>query len=262
MHAADLPVINMLWIGPRLGPVERLSIASFLAHGHAVKLHAYDAIGDVPDGAVLVDAAATVPRARLESLRNTNGSYALASDYFRFALLRQPVGLWADADMVALAPIALDGPNLFGLETAQSINGAILGLAPGSPLLGEALAAFTDNAIPSWVSFNRKRQLWMKRLAGRTFTPADHHWGTFGPMALTGLARRHGLFGEAAPVDVFYPVPIANAHLPFAPGSRLEALVSERTRGLHLWRNVLGELGRQPAPADSAIGALNRRFGL
>ena len=45
MHAADLPVINMLWIGPRFGPVERLSIVSFLAHGHAVKVHAYDAIG-------------------------------------------------------------------------------------------------------------------------------------------------------------------------------------------------------------------------
>jgi|ETNmetMinimDraft_26_1059896.scaffolds.fasta_scaffold323783_1 hypothetical protein len=44
-------IIQGLWIGERLRLNERLSIKSFLDHGHEYHLYAYDSIEGVPDGA-------------------------------------------------------------------------------------------------------------------------------------------------------------------------------------------------------------------
>ncbi|RUW54340.1 hypothetical protein EOA32_06055 [Mesorhizobium sp. M1A.F.Ca.ET.072.01.1.1] len=55
------PAVNMLWIGDRLGRVELLSIASWLACGHAVRLHVYKPVANVPAEVDVIDAELTVP---------------------------------------------------------------------------------------------------------------------------------------------------------------------------------------------------------
>ena len=108
MSAAEprpaLPTIQMFWYGAPLSRLERLSVASFLANGHAVDLYAYDDIGAVPHGARMLDAARILPRDALFRHRRT-GSVGLFSDWFRYRLLFERGGIWADCDMVCLQPL-------------------------------------------------------------------------------------------------------------------------------------------------------------
>ena len=110
-----LPIIQCLWIGNRLSALERLSLSSFLHHGHAVHLYVYGDVAKVPDGVVLRDAAAILPANRIFTYQNRN-SYAGFANLFRYKLLCEQGGCWADADMICLAPIAHRTEHLFVSE--------------------------------------------------------------------------------------------------------------------------------------------------
>ena len=58
-----LPAIHTLWVGPSLGPLERLCLTSWVRQGHDVVLHAYDRL-DVPRGVTVMDAAGLCPAFR------------------------------------------------------------------------------------------------------------------------------------------------------------------------------------------------------
>jgi hypothetical protein len=260
---SSLPVINMLWIGGPIGYIERLSIVSFLTAGHPVHLHAYDEVGEVPAGVTLVDAALTAPRQQILKLRyRKSGSFALAANYFRLLLQLQRKGIWADIDMVALAPFDFPDETLFGFEAPRRVNNAVLRLPPDSPALLELLAEFRPNAVPWWIPDQRKRQLALRRFFRIPFGPQDHRWGVYGPTGLTALATKHGLIDRAQPIDVFYPVHYRKVRALFEPGSTIETFTSERTVAVHLWNNKLGELRRAPPSGDTAAGRLLRRFGV
>src|SRR5262245_13716406 len=62
-----------LWIGSRLGRVERACLRSFLRHGHAVRLYSYGPVEGVPEGVRLADAASILPREAI--IRHEAGSY-------------------------------------------------------------------------------------------------------------------------------------------------------------------------------------------
>ncbi len=51
-----LPEIKTLWIGGDLSRLERVCLASFIAHGHKVTLYTYGDVGNIPKGVVLEDA--------------------------------------------------------------------------------------------------------------------------------------------------------------------------------------------------------------
>ena len=93
-------VVQGLWIGSQLSPVEELSIRSFLAHGHEYHLYAYGQIQNVPEGAVLRDAGEIIPSHKIFKYRDYD-SYAGFSNHFRYKLLRTNGGWWADLDLVA-----------------------------------------------------------------------------------------------------------------------------------------------------------------
>jgi hypothetical protein len=54
MIGSVLPDIHMFWHGPALSRVERLCMASFVANGHTVLLHAYEPPTNVPKGVTAV----------------------------------------------------------------------------------------------------------------------------------------------------------------------------------------------------------------
>jgi len=70
-------------------------MASFLAHGHPVDLYVYEPPGAPPAGVRLVDAEEILPRALLFTHRRT-GSLGSFSDWFRYRLLRERGGIWAE----------------------------------------------------------------------------------------------------------------------------------------------------------------------
>lgn len=65
--------IVSLWIGGGLGTIERLSLRSFVAHGHPLALYSYGEVTGVPAGVERRDAADVLPRAMAETLRYGNG---------------------------------------------------------------------------------------------------------------------------------------------------------------------------------------------
>jgi hypothetical protein len=258
-----MPIVNMLWIGDTLGRFEHLSIASWLSAGHEVRLHSYGAIKEVPTGVELVDATRTAAFETMQRLRHrTTGSFALASDYFRYRLQQDGAGLWSDLDVVCLKPVPIDGDVVFGLEDPNTINGAVLYLKQGLPLTEGLADLFVDNFVPRWVRRSRARKLKLKRFFGVRITPADLPWGTFGPNAISELARQHGYFDSAKAPDVFYPLHYSEAHRLFDPSFSLDMVVTERTVAVHLWNEMLRDLKKTPPPAGSPLERLFARFGV
>lgn len=258
-----LRVVNLLWIGERLGAIEQLSLASWLASGHPVRLHAYDRIANVPDSVQISDANLIVPFDEMRTLRHRkSGSFALASDYFRYRLQLAGGGLWSDLDVVCLKPVELQGRAIFGLENWDFINGAVLYLDPDLPLASELVAIFSRSFVPPWIRRKKRIEWRFRRMIGQAPTPARLPWGTFGPRAITALAKEHGHFWDAQPSFVFYPIHAREAHYMYDPRFSLESRITERTLTVHLWNEALRDLKSTTPPAGSALAALNRRFGI
>ncbi len=251
-----------LWIGERLGLVERLSLVSFIANGHPVALYSYGPIAGVPEGVELRDAETILPKAQAMANRYANGSFALFSNMFRMELQRRSLGLWIDADVVCWRPVTIDGPFVAGRESDRFLNGAVLKLAPDSPVLADWLATAASGRVPPWIPFHRAPRAHLRQWLGQPVLPPQLPHGTFGPKSITALADRHGLTAAAQPEDVFYPVHPRMAHRLWDPDYKLADVVTERTLTVHLWNEKLSELKMIAPPEGSIMAELMRRYGV
>jgi hypothetical protein len=254
--------IVMLWIEGQLGPIERLSLTSFRAQGHAVTLYAYGEIKGLPEGIALCDAREVLPEAVARTNRYANGSYALFSNLFRYEILRRGLGIWSDTDVVALQPLALDAPFIAGWESLDFLNGAVLYAEPGSGFVADALAAFSSGRVPPWLPFHRAPLASLQHLVGRKVPATALPHGTFGPKGVTALAKRHNLMPLAQPREVFYPLPPRGAHRIFEADCRLEHYVRPNTLAVHLWNEKLKDLKHLSPPQGSLLRTLYERYGV
>jgi hypothetical protein len=252
--------IVSLWIGGPLRPIERLSLRSFVAHGHPVALYSYGAVEGVPAGVEQRDAATVLPYEMALANRYRSGSFALFANLFRLELQRRGLGAWVDVDVVALRELDLDGDFIVGRESDRFLNNAVLKLAPDSPLLSDWVAATKEGRVPPWLPVHRAPKAWLKQAAGRRVEPAELPFGTFGPKAITALAERHGLTKRAQPEPVFYPLHPRDAERLFDPTLSLDELVTPDTRTIHLWNEKLGPMKMQPPPAGSILAELFSRY--
>jgi len=242
----NLATVNAIWIGPRLGQIHAACLRSFLRHGHRVLLHVYAPPADVPPGVEIRDAGELIPQSRMFRHRKT-GSLAPFVDLLRYELLRAGHGLYVDCDVFCLRPIP-DADYIFGWQTADSVNNAVLKLPPDCPVLAR-LCAMKDAApfIPPWQPRARQRK-WRLRNLLRKVTLAHLPFGTTGPDALTWYLRDHGLLSHAAPSDVFYPMAFFHAYRLFDPGLTIDDLVTHRTVALHLYHEAFRDRREQELP--------------
>jgi hypothetical protein len=247
--------VNMLWIGPALGPVERACMRSVLRQGHKVTLWTYGHVDEVPDGVETADAGSVLPEAAI--VRHKNGSPSLFSNRFRYALQRRGAGAWLDADVYLLRPLP-EAPLLLALEDERWINPAVLRLPSDSPLLGPLLALFEERTVPFWLPprarIAARWRLWRTGRSNLGLMP----WGVAGPKALTALARRHGLAAQALPAEAFNPVHWSEAGWILDPAQGMEDRVGPGTIGLHLWNEKIKGFKDAPAPAGSFLARLQR----
>ena len=255
--------INMLWVGSSLGRIEQLSIASFLSAGHRVKLHTYGDIANVPQNVEISNATLLMAYAEAQTLRHRQtGSFALASDLFRYRLMAAGEGLWSDTDVVCLRPIDLTGDHIFGWESKRNINGALLYFESDSPVLSGLLGSFRANHIPPWMSFKKSLPFRIKQVLRKQFSAADLPWGTFGPRALTYMARKHGVSAQAQKRAVFYPLSLRDAARIFESGFALSEDDLAEAYAIHLWNERLKDI-KDAAPAQgSVLDLLYKRFGV
>lgn len=252
--------IVSLWIGGGLGTIERLSLRSFVAHGHPVALYSYSEVTGVPPGVERRDAGDVLAEAMAMRLRYANGSFALFSNMFRMELQRRGLGLWVDADVVAMRALDIDGPFVVGRESDRFLNGAILKLAPDSPVLRDWLAMAGSGRVPPWLPFHRAPKAWVKQAFGGSIHPSELPFGTFGPKSITALAARHGLTDKAQPEPVFYPLHPRQAERLYDPTLSLSDIVTAETRTIHLWNEKLGALKKTVPPEGSILAELLSRY--
>jgi hypothetical protein len=207
--------VQGLWVGRRLSVMERLSIASFLHHGFEYQLFAYEEVEGLPPGAVLGDANAILPASMIFQYRDFP-SYAGFSNYFRYKLLLDRGGWWADTDVVCLRPFDLDGPYVFASETMP--DGRVLASSGiiKSPAGSEAMAY-------AW-----------ERCLGRD--PKGLTWGETGPMLVGQTIARFGLERHLQPPRTFSPVGFHDWRSLIDPA--VSRPFDDSSRAVHLWNEM------------------------
>jgi hypothetical protein len=236
--ASALLPVQMFWHGAPLSRIERLCMASFLAQGHALHLYVYETPAKPPSGVRLMAAEDILPRAQLFTHRRT-GSLGSFSDWFRYRLLKERGGIWADADVVCLAPLLYPQVEIFGWQDARVLNNAVLGLPAGHELAAwmDACCEAPNRPLPYDHLSVRLRKL-RRRYLGRN-QRSHVRWGEYGPKGLTQAARHLGYIGKALPAAHFYPVRCEDWRLMFASYPQGMSPWTAESRAVHLWQQMM-----------------------
>jgi hypothetical protein len=254
--------LNSLWVGNKLGYVERLCLASALAVGHKFTLFSYEPslLTDVPDGVNVRDARDIMPVTKL--LRYTgSGAVQLGANLFRYELMKFNYGIWVDMDFCFVNSVLSDAPYLFGWEYENTINNAILMTSPESKITKDLCTLPQANRRPAWYGPKRSFLYYLKRIKGPVRVE-DFPWGTFGPGMLTYLVKKHDLLKYAKPPHVFYPVSWKDAHLTFEVNSGVYKMIRKDTCGIHLWSSRIRDFVSRPPPKGSFVFELCKQFGV
>lgn len=241
--------IQMLWIGPRLSALERLSIASFLAHGHEVRLYTYGDVEGLPAGVVQHDGREIVPASQVFTYASGfgKGSYAGFANLFRYKLLLDHGGIWCDSDVVCLRPFDFSDEYVIGRErlpphvasgdNTEQLATCVLKVPPNSRVMLECYAVCME------------------------VNKSELQWGESGPRLVTQRFARHHLDRFSLPPAAFCPIDWWNA----------QKLVSEpwherpESYAIHFWNEVWRFQGLDKDatyPPDSTYETLKRRYGV
>lgn len=244
------------WIGETLGPIERACLKSVVRTGHRLALYCFDEPAGVPDGVELRDAGAILSKEQLAD--QAGGSVGLFSDWFRYELLRRSLGTWIDTDIYVVSQIDGDKAYLFGEQAPGTLNGAVLRLPADSPLLPRLLHSFEEMTTPHWLKWRFYIPSRLRELVTGQADLARLPWGSIGPHALTALAKEHGVYGFAEPIERFYPIPWQGADWILDPAIALESIVTPGTVAVHLWNECIRSFKDRPAPEGSFLHRLQR----
>ncbi len=186
--STPLPTIQQLWVGSELSYIERLSIRSFVAAGHPTHLYTYDPKINAPPGCVVRDAGEILPASMIfahsEITGRSKGSLAGFADLFRWKLLFERGGLWADCDVVCLEPLA--SPRIVSTELARvgtvvvpAITNCLFGAEAGEAAFGRAFddAVARDNDQLLWgeIGIHKMAELVAAEGWGERLTAPDRH---------------------------------------------------------------------------------------
>ena len=96
--------------------MEALSSASFLHHGHAYVLYAYEEVANIPAGTTVKDANSILPESAIFQYQE-HASYAGFANFFRYKLLMEEGGWWADTDVICIKRFDFEAPYVFGAQS-------------------------------------------------------------------------------------------------------------------------------------------------
>lgn len=214
--SADLnKTIQGLWIGPELSLMEQLSISSFLQNGHDYHLYVYDDVKNVPAGTVVRNANEILPAARIFQYKD-RPTYAGFSNFFRYKLLLERGGWWADSDTICLKTFEFPDEYVFSSEInhrgVEVINSGIMKVPAGSSIMSFA-----------WKICEAKDS---SRL----------EWGEIGPRLMARAVRKFSLKRYKKDSRAFCPVDYEEWQTVLQPG--VCWAFDDRTFAIHLWNEM------------------------
>ena len=243
----------MLWIGERVGRLERACILSVLRQGHPLTLWCYQAPEGAPEGVELADARTILPEEAI--LRHRTGSVSLFSNWFRYELQRRGKGIWLDTDIYLIRPIE-ESDYLLTCYEPGGICSAPLRIPPDSPLLPPLLELFEQKRVPRWLPLRSRIAAHFRLLRTGKADLSLMPWGVAGPRAVTALAKALGLAHLASPPETFHPYNWTEAHWIVDPDRRLEDRATDRTIGVHLWNERIKAFKEVPAPEGTFLARI------
>jgi mannosyltransferase OCH1-like enzyme len=221
MPTAVNNIIQGLWIGSELSAMEQLSISSFLANGHDYHLYVYDDLKYVPGGTIVMDASEILPSALIFQYKNIP-SYAGFANFFRYKLLLERGGWWADLDTICLKPFDFPGEYVFSTEISHRGREVATCCVIRTPSSSDVMAY-------AWRVCQRKN-------------PARLAWGETGPRLIAKAVKRFGLDRYKASCRAFCPIDYEDWRKVLQP--HFEPSFDERTHAIHLWNEMWRRAGQ------------------
>ena len=255
-------IIQTLWVGNPLTVIEQLSLTSFVAHGHEVHLYTYGDVGNIPKGVIKRNAAEVLPESSV--FTKYGGSYAQFSDWFRWKLLNERGGYWVDTDVICLKPFDFNETLVFGRESDQQINGAVIAIPPGHKLaelmLSTAIAPLNAQEYDDAKARKRKFRARLLRRGDKAVK-----WGyAGGPASFTKALQYLDLVTHAKSHLAFYPINPTNWDAIFDSTYASGMGAFQDSYAIHLWNEMMR---RKPGfdkngrfPADSLIERLKATY--
>jgi len=207
--------------------MEKLSIKSFLQNGHEYHLYTYEELSDIPAGTIVKDGNEILPASLIFQYRD-RPSYSAFSNCFRYKLLLERGGWWADADTVCLRPF--DFPEEYVVSSQKSGAGEIPNVGAIKVPRGSEAMAYAWNVCQ------------MKN-------PTELVWGEIGPELMAKVVERYRLHDYVKPYYVFCPIEWENLLLPYVVG------VPEGAYAIHLW-NEMWRMANQDKDATYSPGCI------
>lgn len=207
-------MIQFLWVRGELSKLERLCLKSFVYYNHKTILYSYDNI-DVPEGVILKDARDILPESEIFVAEGSLGAF---SDYFRFKMLLDNGGYWADTDMLCVKKFDFEEPYLFATELVlknkgQTITSGLIKCPPNSEIM---------KSCYDFVSTITKK--------------TNIKWGDIGPSLLGNKVAEFGLEKYITSYQTFCPIHFSNYRHFVDP--RHDFVCGEETYCVHLWNEM------------------------
>jgi hypothetical protein len=239
--------LGSLWIGERLGTVQKLCLTSFIHYGHEVYLYVYDMDMDVPDGVVKRNAEEIVSA---DKIFTYHGQLAAFSDYFRYKMIQKANLMWVDADTLCLSKDFFEKtPFVFIKESSSLVAGGILKM-PQSHKMTEQINSIADKLLPQIKLAQEKAK-----------------WAELGPVLITKLVKRFGLIEYAQPAKLVNLLDHWSMGKDFWDPKK-KAQILDDAKSAHCATFFTGSLRmqkfdtEQPFPKGSAIEHFAKKFGI
>ena len=172
-------------------------------------------------------------------MHGPSGSVGIFADWFRYQLLYEQGGIWADTDVVCLKPLRYPQRELFGRQDEQTSTTRCWRCPQGmSWRRGWSRAARAQPHAARTIHGARAGASSMRRLLPGKPARQRRLGRVSGRRVLPQAARHLGYDDQALPYWHFYPVHYLNWHTVFDSSLRDNPGVIAASTTLHLWNEM------------------------
>jgi mannosyltransferase OCH1-like enzyme len=175
---------------------------------------------NVPVGTILRNANEILSRSKIFQYQH-QASYAGFSNFFRYKLLLERGGWWADTDLVCIRPFDFPEPHVFGSEICDEREVVTSGIIKAPA--GSAAMAY------AWSVCQSK-------------DPAKLTWGETGPKLVAEVVDKYSLQGYVKPHQIFCPFAYDDWREILKPQSGKFSF--ETSYAVHLWNEMWRAAGQ------------------